>query len=153
MHCPLRRIAADSFGELFRTLGEKIAEPTFALRGHIEEFVDRFHVAPFELQAIGLLRTKESFFPCLESDAGAAGKVAALDAEIVDLLGEIQHCVTLDSKIEKSIEPLAARVEVHDGSFEFSFAKLCVPRAHARALKAGPQDHIVLAEAVNVCRR
>src|SRR5262249_40255020 len=140
-----------SFGKLFRTLGQKIAEPTFALRGHIEEFVDRCDVAPFELQTIGLLRTKKSLFPCLERDAGTAGEVAALDAEIVDLLGEIQHRVTLDSKIEKSIEPLAARVEVHDGSFEFPFAKLCVPRAHARALKAGSQNHIVLAETVNVC--
>src|SRR5262245_25507557 len=63
MHCPLRRIAANSLGELFRTFGEKVAEPTFALRCHIEEFVDRFHVAPFELQTIGLLRTKKSFFP------------------------------------------------------------------------------------------
>src|SRR5262245_42991439 len=48
VHSPVRRITADSFGELFRTLGEKIAEPTFALRGHIEEFVDRCDVAPFE---------------------------------------------------------------------------------------------------------
>src|SRR5262249_12786990 len=72
VYSPGRRIAANSLGELFRTLGEKVAEPTFALRRHIEEFVDRFHVAPFELQAIGPLRTKKSFFPCLESDASAA---------------------------------------------------------------------------------
>src|SRR5262245_3916808 len=48
MDRPLWRIAPNSLGELFRTLGEKIAEPTFALRCHIEEFADCFYVAPFE---------------------------------------------------------------------------------------------------------
>src|SRR5262245_25296545 len=72
MHCPLRRIAADRPGELPRTLRQKISEPTFPLRGHFEEFVDRFHVSPFKLQAIGLFWTKKSFFPSLEGDAGAA---------------------------------------------------------------------------------
>ena len=76
--------------------------------------------------------------------------MAALDAEIVDLLGEVQHCVAFDPEIEKSIEPLAAGVKVDDGSFEFTFAELCVPRAHAGTLKARPKNHIVLAEAVDV---
>src|SRR5262245_47125664 len=48
VHSPVRRIAANCLGELFGTLSEKIAEPTFALRGHIEEFADGFYVAPFE---------------------------------------------------------------------------------------------------------
>src|SRR5262245_7878253 len=30
VHCPLWCIAANSLGKLFRTLGEKVAEPTFA---------------------------------------------------------------------------------------------------------------------------
>src|SRR6266550_3679002 len=37
MDGPLRRVAADSLGELFRTLCQKIAEPTFAPRRHIQE--------------------------------------------------------------------------------------------------------------------
>jgi hypothetical protein len=39
--------------------------------------------------------------------------VAALDAKIIDLLGEIKHRVAFDAEVEKSVEPLAAGVEVN----------------------------------------
>ena len=113
VHRPVGRVAAERFGELLRPFGEQIAEPAFAARRHVQKFVDGFDVAPFELQAIGSVRTEQAFFPRFERDAGAAGKVAALDAQIVDLLGEVEHGVAFDAEIEKSIEPFAAGVEVN----------------------------------------
>ncbi len=76
-------------------------------------FSDRFDVAPFELQAVGSVRAEQAFLPRFERDAGAAGKMAALDAEIIDLLGEVEHGVAFDAEIEKSVEPFAAGVEVN----------------------------------------
>ena len=80
VHRPIGRVAADRLGKLLGSFGEQIAEPAFAPRRHIQEFIDGFDVAPFELQAIGFIRTEQSFFPRFESDARAAGEVAALDA-------------------------------------------------------------------------
>jgi hypothetical protein len=78
--------------------------------------------------------------------------MAALDAEVVDLLGKIQNGVAFDAKVEKGVKPLASGVEMNDRAFEFAFAEPGVPRAHAGALKAGPKHHVVLAEPVNMCR-
>ena len=69
------------------------------------------------------------------------------------IFSAVQHGVAFDPKIEKSIKPLAAGVEVDDGSFEFSFTELGIPRAKPGTLKAGPENHIILTETMNVCRR
>src|SRR5438876_11778492 len=79
--------------------------------------------------------------------------MAAFDSDIIDALGEIERGISLYAKIEKSIEPLTAGIEMDDSSFEFAFAKLCIPWAHPRALKTGPEHNVVLVEAVNVRRR
>src|SRR5581483_11994346 len=73
--------------------------------------------------------------------------VAALDAEIVDALGKIKHVVAFEAEIVKRVHPFAAGVEMPDFAFEAPLADLHVPRAHARALKAGAERHAILIEA------
>ncbi len=150
VHRPFGRIAAERFGELFRAFGEEVAEPAFAARRHVQEFGYGIDVAPFQLQAVGAVGTEESLFPGFEGHAGTAGKMAALDAEIVDLLGQVEHAVAFDAKIEKRVEPFAAGIEMHDGAFEFAFSQLRIPGAHARALKTGTKHYVVLIEALDM---
>src|SRR5262249_8910818 len=111
-----------------------------------------FDVAPFEPQAVRLLRSEQPLLPCLEGHAGAAGEVAALDAEVVDLLGEIERRVAAHAEIEKRVEPFAAGVEAHRRALVRPFAQLAVPGAEPLALKAGPEHDVVLVEARDVAR-
>src|SRR5262245_37953345 len=90
VHRPLRPVAADRLSELLRSFGEQIAKPSFATRRHIEQLIDGINVAPFELQSVGFVRSEQAFLPRLQRYAGATGKMAALDAEIVDAFGEIK---------------------------------------------------------------
>ena len=76
--------------------------------------------------------------------------MAALDAQIIDLLGEVEHGIALDAEIKKRVEPFAAGVEMNHGALEFAFAELRVPGTHARALKAGTKHDVVLVEALDV---
>ncbi len=144
MHDPVLRFGAELFGKFFGAVGENVAEPGFAPGAALQQSFDGFEVAPFQFQAVGAVGTEHAFFPSLERQPRAAGIVAALDAEIVDALGEIKDVVALESEIVKSVHPLAAGVEVADLAFESSFADLHIPRAHARALKAGPQRNTIL---------
>src|SRR5712692_5034025 len=78
--------------------------------------------------------------------------MAALDAEVVDPLRQVESGVSFDAEVKKSVEPFAAGVEAYGGSLVGPFAERCVPRAEPLALKAGSQDHVVLIEARDVRR-
>src|SRR5690349_14211871 len=122
MHRPVGRIAAERFRELLRSFGEQVAEPALAPSRHVQELLDGFDVAPFELQANGATRTEETLLPCFERDSGAAGKMTALYSQVIDLLGKVEHRVAFDAEIEKGVEPFTAGVEAHHGAFKFAFA-------------------------------
>src|SRR5262249_15768680 len=96
--------------------------------------------------------TEQALLPGFEGDSGTAGKMAALDSQIIDLLGQVEYRVAFDAEIEKRIEPFTAGIEMDHGPFEFAFAELCVPRAHARTLKTGAKHDLVLIEAFDVRR-
>src|SRR5919198_2690994 len=76
--------------------------------------------------------------------------MAALDAEVVDLLRQIQNRIAFNAQIEKCIEPLAAGIEVDHSAFEFTFADSRIPGTHPSALKAGPEHNVVFIEAANM---
>src|SRR5581483_1563686 len=116
-------------------------------RPAFQQSFDRFEIAPFQFQSVGAVGAEQSFFPRLECQPRAAGVVAALDAEIVDALGKIKHVVAFEAEIVKRVHPFAAGVEMPDFAFEAPLADLHVPRAHARALKAGAERHAILIEA------
>ena len=139
VHHPIFRFAAQFFGELFRPVGENIAEPGFAPGAAFEQSLRGFEIAPFEFQTVGAIGAEHAFFPGFEGQSCAAGKMAALDAEIIDPFGKIEDIVAFEAKIVKSVFPLAAGIEVADFPFVPAFADLHVPGTHARALKAGTQ--------------
>src|ERR1041384_251746 len=136
VHEPFRRVAADRLRDLRRPLGQELAPFAFAPRRHVEQPVDRRDVAPLERKTVGIGGADEAFLPRLERDRGAAGEVAALDAEVVDLLGEIEDFVAFHAEIEERVEPLTAGVEVTDRALLRPLADLDVPRAEALALIA-----------------
>ena len=144
---PLFRFAAQFFGELFGAVREDIAEPGLAPGAAFEQLLRRLEIAPFELQAVGAIGTEHALFPGFERQAGAAGEVAALDAEIVDSFGEIEDVVALEAQVVKSVHPLAAGIEMADLAGVASFADFNVPGAHARALETGTKRHAILIQA------
>src|SRR5262245_15815696 len=79
--------------------------------------------------------------------------MTAFDTEVIDALGKIERRVALDAEIEESVEPLAAGIEMEQRPFVPALADGGVPRTHARALKARSKNHVVVAEALDVCRR
>jgi hypothetical protein len=78
--------------------------------------------------------------------------MAAFDAQIIDLLRQVEHRVAFDAEIEKGIEPFTAGIEMNHGAFELAFAELGVPWAHAGALEAGAEHHLILIEAFDMRR-
>ena len=57
----IRRLAAESFGELLRAVGENVAEPGFAASTTFQQCFRRFEIAPFEPQAVGFLGAFTTF--------------------------------------------------------------------------------------------
>jgi hypothetical protein len=98
---PLRSVATNRLGHLHRAFSEKISPPAFPAGGHIEQPIDDFNVTPLKSQALGLLWPKEPFFPGFEGDGHPAGEVAALDAQIGDLLGEMSTSLPLIPRLKK----------------------------------------------------
>src|SRR3954468_6874389 len=74
--------------------------------------------------------------------------MAALDAQVVDPLGEVEDGVALESQVVERVHPLAAGVEVDDGALVGSLADLGIPGTESGALEAGTQGDAVLVEAL-----
>src|SRR5262249_53664494 len=107
-------------------------------------------VAPLELKPIRSVRTKQAFLPGLEGQAGAVSVVTALDAQVVDLLGQVEDVVALDVEVVERVQPLAAGVEMDDRALVRTLADLGVPGAQPGALVAGPRGDGVLVQAAGV---
>src|SRR5581483_8820894 len=147
---PLGGVAAEGFCQLLRALGEEVPEPALAPSAHVEQPVHDGCVAPFKVQAARLLRGQEPLFPRLEGEPSSVGEMAALDAEVVDALREVEHVVALDVEVEEGVEPFGAGVEVDLGADVVAVAQLGVPGAHATALEAGAGRDAVRLEAARV---
>ena len=115
VHYPILRFAAQFFGELLRAVGENIAEPSFAPGAAFEqEFPSASRLPHSSFRPSVLSVPSTPFSQASNAKPGAASEVAALDAEIIDALGEIKNVIAFEPEIIKSIHPLAAGVEVAD---------------------------------------
>ena len=99
------RASASSFGPSARILP---SQPSRRAQRSSKD-LGGFEIAPFQFQTVGAIGTEHAFFPGLEGQPGAVGKVAALDAEIVDALGEIEHVIAFEAEIVKRIHATRCR--------------------------------------------
>src|ERR1041384_7590170 len=76
--------------------------------------------------------------------------MAAFDADVVYPFGEVKRGIPFDPEVEKRVEPFAAGVEVNKVAFKLAFPELRVPWTHARTLKTGTENHVVLIEALDM---